>query len=83
MDKLQKFFKSMEPGKITDTADLERLLAASWGDFAGSSGGGMKGWKLGSRMEKAVWQPQFYRSLSNVMAARSAARPERNFNIGR
>jgi hypothetical protein len=57
MDKLKNHLTGLVPGEIADTADLERLLAASWGDFAGSGDGGMESYKLLGRMEDVHWEP--------------------------
>lgn len=59
MDRLLSYLASIEPGPITETAELERALAASWGDgieIVGSNQG-MTAHKLIGRMEDAVWDP--------------------------
>ena len=45
VDRLRAHLATILPGKITDTSDLERLLAASWDEFSGDYGG-MEGYKL-------------------------------------
>jgi hypothetical protein len=57
MNELKNLLSSVVPGKIADATLLEPLLATSWKDFAGSSDGGMEGFKLLGRMEKVGWQP--------------------------
>lgn len=44
-------------GPVSDAAEVERLLAGSWHEFAGSNEGGMEGHKLNGRMENVVWNP--------------------------
>jgi hypothetical protein len=56
VNEVKDLLDSLAPGKLADTAVLERLLAAGWDDFTGSDGG-MEGYKLLGRMEKVHWQP--------------------------
>lgn len=56
VDRLRAHLATILPGKITDTSDLERLLAASWDEFSGDYGG-MEGYKLLGRMEDVTWEP--------------------------
>ena len=56
MDRLRTYLRTVQPGKITDTTGLERLLAACWDEFSGDYGG-MEGYKLLGRMESVTWQP--------------------------
>jgi hypothetical protein len=44
-------------GPISDSTEVERLLAGSWHELAGSNKGGMEGYKLNGRMENVVWNP--------------------------
>lgn len=46
----------LAPGPISDTTELERLLAAYWDELNGDDGG-MEGYKLLGRMEAVVWKP--------------------------
>jgi hypothetical protein len=55
-DRLRAYLATMQPGKITDTTDLERLLAVCWGEFSGHHGG-MEGSRLLGRIEDVTWQP--------------------------
>ncbi len=56
MDNLQTLLATIQSGKLGDTADLERLLVASWDEFTGDHGG-MEGHKLLRRIEDVTWQP--------------------------
>lgn len=56
MTDLKNLLTSLAPGKIADTAAVDRLLAVAWIELAGSDDAGMGGYKLLGRMEKAVWQ---------------------------
>jgi hypothetical protein len=53
---LADLLAEIPPGPLPDPADLERLLAACWEEFAGDDGG-MTGDKLLGRMEAVVWEP--------------------------
>ena len=56
LGQLRSFLATIEPGKIADTTELDRLLVASWDEFTGDDGG-MEGYKLLGRMEDVTWQP--------------------------
>jgi hypothetical protein len=56
VDRLRAHLATVQPGELADTADLERLLAASWDEFTGDDGG-MAGYKLLGRIEDVTWQP--------------------------
>ena len=56
VDRLRAHLATVQPGKITDTSDLERLLAACWDEFSGDYGG-MEGYKLLGRIEDVTWEP--------------------------
>jgi hypothetical protein len=56
LDRLRAHLATIVPGKITDTTDLEPLLAACWGEFSGDYGG-MEGYKLLGRIEDVTWGP--------------------------
>src|SRR4051794_23604425 len=53
---LMKRLAEMPAGPITETAEIERLLAGCWDDLRGDYGG-MEGYKLLGRMEDGVWNP--------------------------
>lgn len=53
---LRDFITTTPPGPISDTADLERLLAACW-DEVGGDDGGMTGDKFLGRMQQVAWEP--------------------------
>lgn len=54
--RLRAHLATIQPSELADTADLERLLAASWDEFTGDDGG-MEGYKLLGRIEDVTWQP--------------------------
>jgi hypothetical protein len=54
--RLRAHLATVQPGRIIDTTDLERLLAACWDEFSGDYGG-MEGYKLLGRMEDVTWEP--------------------------
>jgi len=56
MDELEDYLRTIEPGRIVRTGNLERLLAGAWNDLGGDDGG-MAGQKLVGRMEQVEWQP--------------------------
>ncbi len=56
IDRVTHYLKTVSPGRITDTRELEPLLAACWDDLGGDEGG-MAGEKLHGRMESVVWDP--------------------------
>jgi hypothetical protein len=47
---------SLPAGEITDTGEVERLLAGVWGELIRDDGG-MEGYKLLNRMENVRWEP--------------------------
>jgi hypothetical protein len=53
---LRTIFNALPPGPISNTADIDRLLADKWDNFTGDDGG-MQGYKLLNRMEDVVWSP--------------------------
>src|SRR4051812_47015376 len=57
MDNLKKHLAKFTPGRISETEEIESLLAPCWDDLDGSDEGGMDGDKLLGRMEKVVWSP--------------------------
>ena len=57
MQALTECLERQGPGPITETAELERLLAAAWDEFAGSDEEAMEGYKLLNRMERVEWRP--------------------------
>lgn len=57
IDQLDSYLAMLPPGPIADTAELERLLAPCWHEFAGGDDGGMEGRKLLRRMERVMWNP--------------------------
>lgn len=56
MNNLTQYLASIPAGPINDTANVESLLAACWGQFTGDDGG-MQGYKLRGRMEDVAWNP--------------------------
>lgn len=56
LEHLRAYLATVPPGKIVNTTDVERLLAACWDEFTGDSGG-MEGYKLLGRMENVTWKP--------------------------
>jgi hypothetical protein len=56
MRRLKQHLSSLAAGKITDTVEVERLLAAVW-DQLTSDESGMHGGKLLGRMEDVTWNP--------------------------
>lgn len=57
LGQLRLHLSARQPGPISDSPDIERLLGAGWHDLAGDDGG-MTGGKLHGRLESVVWQPQ-------------------------
>jgi hypothetical protein len=57
MTELLDDLKSIQPGSLTNTAHLEKLVAASWDEFDGSAEEGMAGYKLHERMQDVGWNP--------------------------
>jgi hypothetical protein len=55
-DRLRAHLAHIPPGQISDTTDLERLLAACWDEFTGDYGD-MAAYKLLGRMEDVTWEP--------------------------
>jgi hypothetical protein len=56
MNDLRAFLETIAPGTISETTELERLLAASWHELDCREGG-MEGCKLHGRMEDVSWTP--------------------------
>jgi len=56
MERLMIYLKQTPEGEITDTAELEELLAECWDEFVGDYGG-MEPQKLLGRMEDVLWRP--------------------------
>jgi hypothetical protein len=56
MDELTGYLKSLDPGPVEQTNQLERLLAKVWDDLGGNEDG-MTGHKLIGRMEQVEWHP--------------------------
>lgn len=56
MNDLVKYLESLQTGSISDTSELERLLAICWDQFEGDYGG-MEDYKLLGRMEDVTWDP--------------------------
>jgi len=55
MKQLLEYLVSIQAGPISDTAQLETLLAACWDEFAGSEAEGMAGYKLHGRVDDVHW----------------------------
>jgi hypothetical protein len=53
---LKKYLEQIPPGRIEETADLEKLLAKCWHDLDGDDGG-MQGYKIFGRLENVFWDP--------------------------
>jgi len=56
MERLITYLEQTPEGEITDTAELEELLAGCWDEFSGDYGG-MDPHKLRGRMEDVLWRP--------------------------
>jgi hypothetical protein len=56
-EELRSHIRNMPTGEITDTAELELMLAGCWGELRGSDAGGMAAYKLRDRMEQVRWNP--------------------------
>lgn len=54
---LRKYLFKVGPGPISDTTQLECLLAECWDELDGSNTEGMEVYKLSSRIEGAEWNP--------------------------
>ncbi len=56
VERLLAYLVVIQPGQITATDPLGRLLAASWNELDRDDGG-MEGYKLLGRIEDVTWQP--------------------------
>jgi hypothetical protein len=56
MDDLRRYLATIPPGEISDTDELQGLLAECWDDLMVTEGG-MKAYKLMGRMEQVSWTP--------------------------
>lgn len=56
INQLRKYLKRIPEGEITNTVELEELLAECWDEFVGDHGG-MEPQKLLGRMEDVLWRP--------------------------
>ena len=56
MERLMTYLEQTPEGEITDTVELEKLLAECWDEFTGDRGG-MEPQKLLGRMEDVLWRP--------------------------
>src|SRR5262245_40578289 len=56
LDQLRQLLEAHEPGPLSLTPEMERLLAEGWSALTGTHGG-MWGCKLFGRMESVKWQP--------------------------
>jgi len=56
MERLMTYLEQTSEGEITDTAELEELLAECWDEFVGDYGR-MEPHKLLGRMEDVLWRP--------------------------
>jgi hypothetical protein len=54
---LTDYLHAQGPGRLLDTAELERHLAGFWGSFEGNDAEGMAPEKLFGRMEQVRWSP--------------------------
>jgi len=52
-----EYLRGHEPGRLRETAELERHLAESWATFEGNDSEGMTAEKLPGRMEQVEWTP--------------------------
>jgi hypothetical protein len=57
LDCLTEYLRGQGPGRLQDTAELERHLAGSWSVFDGNDSEGMTPEKLLGRMEQLEWSP--------------------------
>lgn len=57
MNALIEFLTNLAPGPISDTSGLQEVLFNCWESIEGSGAGGMKAYKLSSRIEKPKWEP--------------------------
>jgi hypothetical protein len=57
VQELRAFLQGLKSGVVEDRATLGILLSAAWRDLDGSGEEGTTGTKLGSRVEKPVWDP--------------------------
>lgn len=56
MTKLKKYLSTLPEGGITETSEIEVLLAEAWDRFQGDWGG-MTADKIHGRLENVVWDP--------------------------
>lgn len=56
-ENLRELLRTIPPGPIVDTKELESGLAKCWHQLEGSDAESMEGSKLRARMEDVVWQP--------------------------
>ena len=88
MQELIDYLVSIQAGPITETAELEALLAASWEEFDGGNVEGMAGYKLHGRMEDVVWDPPILRFTierhgATVLGSTRAERHRWVLNVGK
>lgn len=57
LETLKAYLKTVESGRVRDSRELERLLAACWGEFPGWDWEGMHAGKIAGRLEDVTWQP--------------------------
>ena len=56
IDSLRTYLTSLPAGPVSDTSQLETLLANGWDDLHGGGAEGMAAWKLRNRMTAVRWQ---------------------------
>jgi len=69
LSELLRLMRSMPPGDISDTVNIEELLAIGWSELEGHRVARMRGDKLRGRMEVVKWNPPV---LSFVIARHGA-----------
>jgi len=57
MKQLNDYLASLNSGKISNSTELEDVLAECWDEFDGSDANKMAGYKLHGRMENIDWNP--------------------------
>jgi len=57
LDVLRKYLKTLKPGVIKNTYELEKKLRNCWHELKGGDITNMDGYKILNRMERTKWNP--------------------------
>ena len=82
MQELLEYLQSLQPGRVPNTTELEKHLAASWSEFDGSEAEGMAAYKLDDRIEDIEWDAPILSFIIVRHGATVLGSKERCFNGG-